>query len=204
MAVYVPDFIMYVLEYARDYGTTVAARHFQLQSSTIMRWNNKYSVYQTRIMRRFSDKQKIEILKYASEQGLSSAMREYGVDVAVIQKWNKKLNIYQQTGQRKNATHKKQLERASEDFILEVLHFVKKYGVSKAVREYGVPDSTIRAWNKKYQIYTPRLARKFSDAQKRLMVKYAAMHTVAQAAKQYDVTGDQIKDWVQKFSEKEL
>lgn len=198
------DFIITVLSYARDNGPTKAAKFFGIQYSTIRRWNNKYKVYDVQEMREFSDAEKIEILTYANQHGLTSARREYDLDIYTIYAWNKKFKIYQQTGRKKNATHQKKMERYSEEFILAVLNFVKKEGVSKAMRKYDLPDSTIRAWNKKYQVYTPRKARNFSDAQKKLIVKYAHAYSVSDATKKYDVTNDQIKDWAQKFSEKEL
>lgn len=201
---YDKDSIITILNYARDNGPTKAAKFFGIQYSTIRRWNNKYNVYEVQEMREFSDEKKIEILTYANQYGLISAMREYDLDVSTMRAWNKEFKIYQQTGRKKNATHQKKMERYSEEFILEVLNFVKKEGVSKAMRKYDLPDSTIRAWNKKYQVYTPRKARKFSDALKKLIVKYAHAYSVPEAVKKYDVTNDQIKDWTQKFSEKEL
>ncbi len=198
------DFIMTVLNYARDNGPTGAAKFFGIQYSTIRRWNDKYKVYDVQEMRKFSDAEKIEILTYANQHGLTSAMREYNLDVSTMRVWNKEFKIYQQTGRKKDATHQKKMERYSKEFILTVLNFVKKEGASKAMDKYNIPDSTIRAWNKKYQVYTPRKARKFSDAQKKLIVKYAHAYSVPEAVKKYDVTNDQIKDWTQKFSEKEL
>ena len=200
---YDKDSIITILNYARDNGPTKAAKVFGIQYSTIRRWNNKYNVYEVQEMREFSDEKKIEILTYANQYGLISAMREYDLDVSTMRAWNKEFKIYQQTGRKKNATHQKKMERYSEEFILEVLNFVKKEGVSKAMRKYDLPDSTIRAWNKKYQVYTPRKARNFSDAQKKLIVKYAQTHSVSNATKKYNVTNDQIKDWSRKFSEKE-
>lgn len=201
---YDTDFIITVLNYARDNGPTRAAKFFDIQYSTIRRWNNKYKIYEVQEMREFSDTEKIEILTYANQHGLSSAMREYNLDVSTMRVWNKKFKIYQQTGRKKDATHQKETERQSKEFILEVLNFVKKEGISKAMRKYNLPDSTIRMWNKKYKVYTPRKARNFSDAQKKMIVKYAQTHSVPGAVKQYSVTNDQIKDWTQKFSEKEL
>lgn len=197
------DFIITVLSYARDNGSTKAAESFDIQYSTIRRWNNKYKVYDVQEMREFPDAKKVEILTYANQHSLTSAMREYDLDASTMRAWNKKFKIYQQTGRKKNATHQKKMERYSEEFILAVLNFVKKEGISKAMRKYDLPDSTIRAWNKKYQVYTPRKARNFSDAQKKLIVKYAQTHSVSNATKKYNVTNDQIKDWSRKFSEKE-
>ncbi len=195
---------MTVLNYAKDNGSTKAAKHFNMQHSTIRRWNEKYHVYEIQEMRKFSEQQKVEILKYANQHGLSSAMREFNVDIHTIRQWNQKLNIYQNTGRRKNTTHEKHLMRQSEDFKLEVLNFAKEHGVSKTMRKYNLPDSTIREWNKVYKIYTPRKARSFSEAEKKLIIKYAEKHSVPDAAREYSVTGDQIRQWAQKIYQKKL
>ena len=198
------DFIMDVLKYAKDNGSTRAARHFDIQHSTIKRWNDRYHVYEAQENRKFSEQQKTEILVYANEHGLSSAMREYNVDVATIREWNEKRGIYQQTGRRKDATHKKQTVHQSEKFKLEVLNFVKQHGISKAMRKYNLPDSTIRSWNKQYKVYVPRKARCFSEAEKRLIVKFAEEHSVTKAAHDYSVTTEQIRNWAQKICQKKL
>ena len=83
-----------ILEFARNHGTIAAAEHFGVASSTVVRWNKKYQIYDTLIMRTFSIDQKIEMLQYANEHGLSNAMNHYEVDVATLQSWNKKLSLW--------------------------------------------------------------------------------------------------------------
>ena len=80
-----------ILEYARDNGTIAAARHFGVSSSTVIRWNRKYQIYETQTMRVFSVEQKIAILEYANAHGLTNAMNHYDIDTATLQKWNEKL-----------------------------------------------------------------------------------------------------------------
>lgn len=192
---YTTDFITSVLQYAKDNGSTKAAKHFQIQYSTIRRWNEKYNIYIPQRIREFSEQQKIEILKYANEHGLTSAMREYDIDISTMRTWNEKLGIYQQTGRRKEATHKKTLTHECKEFKLTVLAFAKEHGISKTARKYKLPYSTIRSWNNIYKVYTTRKKRKFSDAQKKIIVKYATENTISAAAHIYNVSCDQIQQW---------
>lgn len=201
---YSPEFIMSVLHYAKANGPTKAATYFGIQYSTIRRWNEKYNIYTPQHMREFSEQQKIEILEYANKHGLTSAMREYDIDLSTMRTWNERLGLYQQTGRRNNTTHKKQLTHQSTEFKLAVLNFVKKHGLSKTISKYDLPYSTIREWNKVYKIYTPRKARVFSEAEKKLIIKYAENHSVPRAAREYNVTGDQIRKWAQKIYQKKL
>lgn len=201
---YSEDFITSVLIYAKEHGSTVAAKHFKLQHSTINRWNNTRNVYPTQTMRKFSDAEKVEILKYANEHGLTAVLREYDIESSTIYEWNKVFNFYQSTGRRKNATHKKQYTHENDEYKLEVLNFVKTEGMSKAVRKYGVPDSTIRSWNKQFKVYVPRKARAFTDAEKKLIIKLAEEKTVPEAARQSNVSADQIKKWALKIFQKKL
>lgn len=201
---YEEDFIMSVLEYAKTEGPIKAAKHFQLQYSTIRRWNDKRNVYDRQENRRFSEKEKIKILEYANIHGLSTTTSIFDVDAYTIYKWNETLKIYNPTGRKKNTTRKKQSGRANKEFKLEVLNFVKEKGMAEAMQKYDIPDSTIRSWNKVYNVYTPRKARNFSDSQKKLIIKYAEEHSVPQAASQYDVTSEQIRDWAQKLMQKKL
>ena len=158
---YTKEYKIAVLNWAKENGTTIAARHFKLQSSTIIRWNKKYYIYQIQPMRSFTEEQKAEILTHAENYGLTNAMRFYNVDTATIQDWNKTRGIY--TGKKDKAQDKKKREVVSEEKILEILNFAKTNGASAAIKKYNVPQSTLQNWNKKYNVYETRQATKYSD-----------------------------------------
>ncbi len=185
-----------ILKYARDYGTIAAARYFGVQSSTIVRWNRKYKIYETQTMRIFSVEQKIEILNYANDHGLINAMNHYNVDTATLQKWNKKLKIYRSHGTRHSNTSNKLDTRESTELKIRVLEYARDYGPSAAARTFNVAASTIRLWNNKFKIYQTRKHRTFSDEQKTEIIAYADTHGIANAARKFNLIGSQIQDWI--------
>ena len=195
---------MVILEYARDYGTIAAARHFGVQSSNIVRWNRKYKIYETQTMRTFSVAQKIEMLQYANEHGLTNAMNHYNVDTATLQNWNKKLQIYKQNGPRHNNTTNKLPVRISDAEKLTVLEYARDHGPSAASRVYGIATSTIRLWNNEFNVYKPRKHRTFSDKQKSEIIEYADEHGIAAAAHKFNLIGSQIQDWIDNQNQNKL
>lgn len=197
---YTEEYKIIVLNWAKEHGTIGAARHFDLQSSTIIRWNKKYRIYEIRPMRKFSEKQRIEILNFAEERGLTNAMRFYNVDVATIQEWNETRKIY--TGKKTEPQEKKKYIEKSESEILEILNFAKTRGPVAAARKYNVPDSTIRNWNAKYKVYETRKKRNYSDETKSRIVCFALQKTVAEAAKEFNLSNHQIRKWINAAKEK--
>lgn len=188
-----------ILEYARDNGVIAAARHFDMQSSNIIRWNKKYKIYQTQEMRTFTDDQKIEILQYAQKHGLTNAMRQYNVDIATMMVWNRTRKIYTKTGRKKNAEYKQMTPETTIEFKIMVLTYVKDHGASDASRKFNIPHSTLRLWNEQLHIYKPRTLRKFTDAQKAEIVQYADMYGVTRAEKEFNVRSNQIYDWAKQI-----
>ena len=192
---YTEEYKIAVLNWAKENGTTIAARHFKLQSSTIIRWNKKYNIYQMQPMRSFTEEQKVEILMYAETCGLTNAMRLYKVDTATIQDWNKTRAIY--TGKKDKAQNKKKRKIVSEDKILEILNFAKTNGASAAIQKYNVPQSTLQNWNKKYKVYETRQATKYSDETKQMITDFAQRYSIAEAARKFALPGHLIKKWLQ-------
>lgn len=189
---------MKILEYARDMGPIAAARHFGVTSSTIIRWNHKYQIYETQQMRTFSVQEKIDILRYANEHGLTNAMNHYDIDTATLQNWNKTLKIYNQHGPRHNDTSNKLSVRESPEYKIAVLEYARDNGPSAAARKYNIAPSTIRLWNNQYHIYRPRKHRTFSPEQKQEIINAAQSQGIAHAANKYGVAGFQIQDWIKK------
>ena len=187
-----------ILNWAKEHGTTIAARHFRLPSSTIVRWNREYGVYAMQKMRQYTQEEKIEILTYAQKYGLSSAMYTYRVNLATMRSWNSTLKIY--TGYRKRDVRGpgKEYSRESEEFKKMVLEYVKRHGPSSAVRKYNVPLSTISLWNSVYKIYTVRPRRVFSQQFKQKVIDYSHENSIAAAAKQFSIPGFVIKSWAEK------
>lgn len=188
--------IISILKYARDNGTIAAAQHFGVASSTVVRWNNKYKIYETQVMRTFSVEQKIEMLQYANQHGLTNAMNHYSIDVATLQSWNKKLHVYKQHGQKRATTTNKLPERKSEEFKRLVLECARDNGPSKAARMYNVAASTIRLWNKELNVYPTRAHRTFTPEQRAEIIAYANEHGIATAAHKFNVVGFQIQNWI--------
>ena len=193
---------MAILEYARDNGTIATARHFGVASSTIVRWNHRYEIYETQTMRVFSVEQKIEMLQYANEHGLTNAMNHYDIDTATLQKWNETLKIYKNNNTRHTNTTNKLPVRVSDEFKIRVLVYARDNGATAASRTYDIAQSTIRHWNNKFRIYITRTHRTFSPAQKNEIIAYASMHSIADAARCFDVAGSQIQDWMNKQNQK--
>jgi transposase-like protein len=147
-------------------------------------------------LRTFTDEEKIKILKYANKYGMTSAMRKYNVDVATQRAWNKKFNIYKKTGRRTKATYKKKHKHYDTEYKMEVLLFTKQYGISKAVRKYNLPTSTIKSWNAELKVYTPRKHRTFTESKKTEIIQFAAATSVAEAAKKYNLSSGYINNWI--------
>jgi transposase-like protein len=195
---YPKEFQIAALEHVKKVGTIQAAIDFGVDPKTILRWNREHHIYKKQEMRKFTEEQKREILTYANEHSLTSAMREYNLDIYTILKWNEKLNIYKPTGHRAEATHKKKYEVPTNEKKQEVLDFVKKHGISKAVRAFNIPSSTIQTWNKKEQVYKARKHRTFTEAQKALIIEQAKKTSVSEAAKKYNLYNHQIHNWIKK------
>lgn len=191
-----------ILEFARDNGTIAAAEYFGVSSSTVVRWNKKYQIYETLIMRTFSIDQKIEMLQYANEHGLSNAMLHYNVDVATLQAWNKKLNVYKQRGPKRISTANKLDVRGSLADKIRVLEYARDNGPSAASRTYRIATSTIRFWNKELNVYPTRTHRTFPPEQRAKIIAYANQHSIADAAREFKVAGFQIQDWINKQNQK--
>lgn len=191
-----------ILEYARDHGTIAAARHFGIPSSTVVRWNRKYKIYETQVMRAFSVEQKIEILRYANEHGLTNAMNHYCVDTATLQNWNKKLKIYQKHGSRHSDTINKLPLRISDAEKRAVLEYARDHGPAAAARVFNIAASTIRLWNNEFKVYKTRCHRTFSDEQKSEIIAIAEQFGIPHAAREFGVTGSQISDWITKQNQK--
>ena len=79
---------------------------------------------------------------------------------------------------------------------MEVLLFTKQYGISRAVRKYNLPASTIHSWNKELKVYAPRHRRTFSEDKKAEIIQFATETSVADAAKKYNLGSNYIKQWV--------
>ena len=79
---------------------------------------------------------------------------------------------------------------------MEVLLFTKQYGISKAVRKYNLPASTIKSWNTEFKVYTPRKHRTFTESKKAEIIQFAAETFVAEAAKKYNLNSSYIKQWI--------
>ena len=191
-----------ILEFARDNGTIAAAQHFGIASSTVVRWNRKYQIYETQTMRVFSVEQKIAILEYANAHGLTNAMNHYDIDTATLQKWNEKLHIYNQHGPKRTNTINKLPVRVSETEKIAVLKYAREFGPSAAAREYNIAASTIRLWNNTYRIYETRKHRTFSPEQKREIIDCANTDGIATATRKYNVIGSQIQDWINNTNQK--
>lgn len=189
---------MAILEYARDNGTIAAARHFGVASSTIVRWNHKYQIYETQTMRVFSVEQKIAMLQYANEHGLTNAMNHYDIDTATLQKWNETLKVYKKNNPIHTNTTNKLFVRVPGDFKIRVLEYARDNGPSAAARTYNIAASTIRLWNKEFNIYPTRTHRAFSSEQRAEIITYANEHSIASAAHEFNVAGFQIQDWINK------
>ncbi len=191
-----------ILEYARDHGTIAAARHFGITSSTVVRWNRKYKIYETQVMCTFSVEQKIEMLRYANEHGLTNAMNHYCVDTATLQNWNKKLKIYQKHGSRHSDTINKLSLRISDAEKRAILEYARDHGPTAAAREFNIAASTIRLWNNVFKVYKTRCHRTFSDEQKSEIIAMAEQFGIPHAAREFGVAGSQISDWIAKQNQK--
>lgn len=191
-----------ILEFARNRGTIAAAEHFGVASSTVVRWNKKYQIYDTLIMRTFSIDQKIEMLQYANEHGLSNAMNHYDVDVATLQAWNKKLNVYKRRGTKRFSTTNKLPVRGSLATKMRVLEYARDNGPSAASRTYNIAISTIRFWNQELNVYPTRKYRAFSAELQSEIIAYANQHGIADAARHFKVRVFQIQDWITKQNQK--
>lgn len=192
-----------VLKEAKKFGMIYAAKTHKLPPKTLLRWNDKFKIYEKQHMRKFTDEEKIKILEYANQYGMTSAQREFNVDVATQRSWNEVFGIYKKEGRRKNATHVKKLERTTLEFKKEVLNFAKQYGISKATRKYNVPASSLQNWNKELKIYAIRQFRKFTDEKKAEIIQYAVKTTLADAAKKYDIGSSYIKKWIKDAEQKQ-
>ena len=192
-----------VLKDAKKFGTIYAAKKHKLPPKTLLRWNDKFKVYEKQHMRKFTDEEKIKILEYANQYGMTSAQREFDIDVATQRSWNTIFKIYKKEGRRENATHVKKFERATLEFKKEVLNFAKQYGISKAVRKYNVPASSLQNWNRDLKVYAIRQFRKFTEEKKAEIMQYATETSLAEAAKKYDVGSSYIKKWIKDAEQKQ-
>ena len=193
-----------ILEYARDCGTIAAAKHFAVASSTVVRWNHKYKIYEMQTMRVFSVDQKKEILQYANEHGLINAMNHYDIDTATLQQWNKTLKVYKNNNGRHSNTTNKLSMRVSDGFKIYVLEYARDHGPSMAAQTFNIAPSTIRLWNKELKVYSTRKHRKFSSEQKEQIIEYATKNSIAAAANQFNVAGCQIKGWIDTQNKRKL
>ena len=191
------DFKKAALNHAKKIGSIPqAAKDFGVDTRTMYRWNDEYHICPIQQMRTFTDEQKREILTYANQHGLTSAMREFDVDIATQLSWNRTLHIYKTTGRHERTTHAKQYQRFSKEEKLEILCFVRDYGISKAVRKYNIAPSTIQFWNATYKIYQQRRHRTFTSKQKQEIVKYATDTSVVDAAQKFNLYHHQIQRWI--------
>lgn len=191
-----------ILEYARDNGTIAAANHFGVASSTVVRWNRKYQIYETQTMRNFSVPQKIQILQYANDYGLINAASHYDIDAATLQRWNRELGVYTQHLSRHNDTVNKLPVRVSESEKIMILEYARDFGPSAAARTYNIAASTIRLWNNALNIYQTRQHRTFSPEQKCEIIAWANDFGIASAARQFSIPGFQIQDWINRQKQK--
>lgn len=189
---------MNILSWARDHGTIDAARKFCVQPCTIIRWNKQYKVYQFQKIRTFSPEKKKEILEYANKFSLTHACKKYDVDYYTLQQWNRKMKIYVQQGRRNNLEPHEKQPRKTDEFKIMVLKCAKQHGTTYASKKYGVAASTVRMWNDKFHIYTPRTNRFFTPQNKQSIIEYAMQSGIAEAARKFNVTGWQIQTWIDK------
>ena len=191
------EFQITALNYAKEIGSIPrAAQYFGVDTRTMYRWNDEHKICPINKIRTFTEEQKREILSYANKYGLTGAMREFNVDIATQISWNRTRNIYKPMGRREDATHAKQYQRFSKKEKLEILRFVRDYGISKAVRKYNVASSTIQFWNATYKVYQKRRHRTFTSRQKQDVIKYATGTSVIDAAKKFNLPHHQIQRWI--------
>lgn len=193
-----------ILEYARDHGTIAASKHFGVAPSTIVRWNRKYKIYETQVMRTFSVEQKIEALQYANIHGLTNAMNHYNIDTATLQNWNKKLKIYQKHGSRHSNTINKLPLRISDAEKRAILEYARDHGATAAARAFNIAASTIRLWNQELNVYAPRKHRKFTDEQKSEIIAVAEQFGIPHTAREFNLVGSQIQDWINNKNQRKL
>ncbi len=184
-----------ILSWAKDFGTIEAAKKFGIASSTVVRWNRKYKVYETQKMSILPTEKKIEILTFARDNGITNAMHKYDVSLSAMHKWNRTLKIYSNSGRFETQGTKKRYCRETLKLKLEVLLYAKEHGPVAASRKYDIAQSTIAHWNKKYKVYQTRQPRTFSDLQKKEILDWAMTNGFASAAHEFAVTSDQIKQW---------
>lgn len=196
---------MEILTWAKEHGTIDAARKFGVASSTVVRWNREYHVYEIQEMHLCTEEKKIEILTYANNNGLTNAKNHYHISVYAMQQWNKQLKIYSHTGRKETVGTKTRYSRESVKFKITVLQYAKEHGPIAASRHFDVAESTIAVWNKKYKVYQKRRLRTFSDAQKQEILNYADKNGIPAAAREFDLAGHQIAQWKKSIiSKKEL
>ena len=188
---------MEILTWARDKGVRDAAKVFSLPESTIVRWNARYHVYEKQELRKFSVEQKTEILQFAQSEGILKASRRYDIGTAIIRRWASTMGVYTQTGRKKKSSSGKPKARPSVEQIKQILTFAKVNGVSETVRQFNVGESTIRYWNKRYKIFETRTHRVFDDALRHKIIQYADVHGMPEAGRRFDVTTDQISQWIE-------
>jgi transposase-like protein len=153
-------------------------------------------------MRMFSVEQKIEMLQYANNHGLTNAMNHYNIDTATLQKWNETLKVYKKNDVIHTNTTNKLPVRISDEFKIRVLEYARDNGPSAAARTYNIAPSTIRLWNKEFNIYPTRTHRTFPPEQRAKIIAYANMYSIADAAREFKVAGFQIQDWINKQAQK--
>lgn len=191
------EFKLAALNHAKDIGSIPqASKDFGVDCRTMYRWNDEYKICDIRPMREYSDQDKVQILEYADKHGLTSAMREFDVNIFTMLSWNRTLKIYRATGRRADATHVQQYEEASTEKKLEILHFARLHGISKAVKEYNTASSTIQTWNTELKIYKTRRHRTFTPEQKAQIIQQANATSIASAAKKFNLYSHQIQRWI--------
>lgn len=86
------EFIIEVLNYAKEHGASDAVDKYNVPHSTLNMWNKKYNVYKTRQARVFTDAQKQNIVEYAQTHSPAEAAKVFKVTSYQIKQWADNIN----------------------------------------------------------------------------------------------------------------
>ncbi len=179
------EYIIPVLEYARDNGISAAARKFRLNRNMITQWNYTYQIYPMRApYRQFTDAQKQEILKYARDNGVSVAGQKYDVKPSLIYSWNQTMHVFQS----------KVLKHFTDKQKKIILRYANDKGLGAACRRFAIDEVSVYRWAEKFGIYHG-VIEICSIEKKREILNYASDHGIMNASRKYNIHDSVIRGW---------
>ncbi|MBD5389300.1 hypothetical protein HDR63_03550 [bacterium] len=132
------------------------------------------------------------VLEYAAKKTIAAASRKFKIPKSTIRSWNKTRHI---------VPTRTYIIRTQTEWM-EILKYARDFGGPEAASlEYNVSVPQICAENKKLNVYDPQQCRQFTDAQRRMMLRYANTHGLIKACHKFGVAKQLLLQWAEKLGE---